>query len=118
MRLIDAAIKDLEMIGDCRTCGNKTPFCDSNPDSCKGYKWRGAPPRSAAEENLPLAMEQLFEVDKIKFPCAFQGEGAYERFKKIASQFYGDKTYKFVSLVLVGEPREDIVTFTAEFWGV
>lgn len=47
MRLIDAAIKDLEMIGDCRTCGNKTPFCDSNPDGCSGYKWRGVPPDSA-----------------------------------------------------------------------
>lgn len=63
MTLIDAAIKDLEMIGDCRTCGNKTPFCDSNPDSCKGYKWRGAPPGSAAEENPPMTIEELREMD-------------------------------------------------------
>lgn len=55
-------------------------------------------------------------MNKIEFPCAFQGDGAYEKFKKIASQFYGDKTYKFASLKLDGDPREDVVTFTAEFW--
>lgn len=63
MELIDVAVKDLEMIGDCRTCGNKTPFCDSNPDSRKGYKWRGAPHRSVAEENSPLTLEELLEMD-------------------------------------------------------
>lgn len=57
-------------------------------------------------------------MGKIEFPCVLQGEGAYEKFKKIALQFYDDKTYKFVALKLDGEPREDIVTFTAEFWEV
>lgn len=57
---IDAAIKDLEMIGDCRTCGNMTPFCDRNPDSCHGYKWRGVPPDAADyhKPNDPLATEE------------------------------------------------------------
>lgn len=57
-------------------------------------------------------------VDKIELLCAFQGNGAYEKFKKLATQFYDDKTYKFVSLILDGEPRDDVVTFTAEFWEV
>lgn len=61
MKPIDAAIKDLEMIGDCRTCGNKTPFCDSNPDGCSGYKWRGVPPDSA-DDNPPLTMYELREL--------------------------------------------------------
>lgn len=62
MRLIDAAVKDLETIGDCRTCGNKNPFCDSNPDSCSGYKWRGVSP-DAADNNEPLTPDQLLEMD-------------------------------------------------------
>lgn len=37
----DAAVNDLTMVGSCKTCGNKTPWCDDNPDSCKGYVWRG-----------------------------------------------------------------------------
>ena len=42
-----AAVADLTMIGSCKTCGNKTPFCDNNPDGCKGYAWRG--PRKEKE---------------------------------------------------------------------
>lgn len=52
----------------------------------------------------------------IRLHSAIHGDGAYEAFKRIASEFYGDHTYKFVALMLDGEPREDIVTFTAEFW--
>ena len=37
----DTAVRDLNMIGTCGTCGNRTPWCDDNPDACKGYKWRG-----------------------------------------------------------------------------
>ena len=37
----DAAVKDLEIASDCRTCGNVSPWCIENPDKCKGYKWRG-----------------------------------------------------------------------------
>lgn len=62
MRSIDAAIKDLEMIGDCRTCGNKTPFCDSNPDGCSGYKWRGVP-FAATDDSRPLTLEELRQMD-------------------------------------------------------
>ena len=43
----DAAVADLTMIGSCKTCGNRTPFCDNNPDGCKGYAWRG--PRKEEE---------------------------------------------------------------------
>lgn len=37
----DAAVEDLTMMSDCRTCGNRTPLCADNPDACEGYKWRG-----------------------------------------------------------------------------
>lgn len=37
----DAAVKDLTMIGHCKTCWNITPWCADNPDSCEGYVWRG-----------------------------------------------------------------------------
>lgn len=37
----DAAVEDLVMAGDCKTCGNVTTWCMENPDCCKGYKWRG-----------------------------------------------------------------------------
>lgn len=37
----DAAVKDLTMIAHCKTCGNMTQWCADNPDSCKGYVWRG-----------------------------------------------------------------------------
>lgn len=37
----NAAVEDLVMAGDCKTCGNVTTWCMENPDSCKGYKWRG-----------------------------------------------------------------------------
>ena len=55
---------------------------------------------------------------KVKLRSAFHGEGAYEAFKRIASEFYTNHTYKFVALTLDEEPRPDIVTFTAEFWSV
>lgn len=54
----------------------------------------------------------------VKLHSAIHGDGAYEAFKRIASEFYADHTYKFVALTLDGEPRPDIVTFTAEFWRV
>lgn len=71
MKLIDAAIKDLNMIGDCRTCGNKNPFCDSNLDSCRGYECRGAPPGSEVDENSPLTLEQLRWMDGEPVWCDF-----------------------------------------------
>lgn len=37
----DAAVEDLKVVGNCQTCGNITPWCADNPDSCRGYKWRG-----------------------------------------------------------------------------
>ena len=37
----DAAVADLRLVSDCRTCGNVTPWCIENPDKCKGWKWRG-----------------------------------------------------------------------------
>lgn len=58
MSQLEAAIKDLEMIGDCRTCGNKDPFCEDNPDSCIGYKWRGA-----KDANKPLTVEELRKMN-------------------------------------------------------
>lgn len=54
----------------------------------------------------------------VKLHSAIHGDGAYEEFKRIASEFYENHTYKFVALTLDGEPRPDIVTFTAEFWRV
>lgn len=73
MEPIEAAIKDLEMIGDCRTCGNKTPFCESNPDSCSGYTWRGTPPMNEKKEK-----DLLDESDFRKMmgePVWLSGEG-------------------------------------------
>lgn len=58
MSLLEAAIKDLEMIGDCRTCGSKDPFCEDNPDSCTGYKWRGA-----NDTSKPLTLDELRGMD-------------------------------------------------------
>ena len=55
---------------------------------------------------------------KVKLHSAFHGEGAYEAFKKIASEFYKDHTYKFVGLTLDEAPTPDGVEFTAEFWRV
>lgn len=52
---------------------------------------------------------------RIKLNSSIHGDGAYEDFKRIASEFYEDHTYKFVALTLDGEPKPDIVTFTAEF---
>ena len=37
----DAAVADLRLASDCRTCGNVSPWCIDNPDKCKGWKWRG-----------------------------------------------------------------------------
>ena len=54
----------------------------------------------------------------VKLHSAIHGDGAYETFKRLASEFYTNHTYKFVALTLDGEPRPDIVTFTAEFWRV
>lgn len=90
MRLIDAAVKDLEMIGDCRTCGNRDPFCDSNPDSCTGYKWRGAPPGSAAEENPPLTLEQLQEMDGEPVWLSGDGLNRYDIFRGERSSGWAD----------------------------
>lgn len=36
-----AAVADLRLASDCRTCGNVSPWCIENPDKCKGWKWRG-----------------------------------------------------------------------------
>ena len=47
----DAAVRDLNMIGACGTCGNRTPWCDDNPDACKGYKWRGAGDEADTKKN-------------------------------------------------------------------
>ena len=55
---------------------------------------------------------------RVKLHSAIHGGGAYDAFKRIASEFYTNHTYKFVALTLDGEPRPDIVTFTAEFWRV
>ena len=52
----------------------------------------------------------------VKLHSAIHGDGTYETFKRIASEFYTNHTYKFVALTLDGEPRPDIVTFTSEFW--
>jgi hypothetical protein len=40
-KFLEVAIRDLEMIKDCRTCGNKNSWCGTNPDACKGYTYRG-----------------------------------------------------------------------------
>ena len=58
----------------------------------------------------------------------FVGQGAYDKFKELASLFYGEgpgllvhpvwqtaKAY-FVGLTLTQEPREDYVRYTFEFW--
>lgn len=37
----DAAVADLRLVSDCRTCGNVSPWCIDNPDRCKGWEWRG-----------------------------------------------------------------------------
>lgn len=37
----DAAVADLRLASDCRTCGNVSPWCIENPDKCKGWEWRG-----------------------------------------------------------------------------
>lgn len=42
-KIIAAAVSDLNTLASCRTCGNLNSFCESNPDSCSGYKWRGVP---------------------------------------------------------------------------
>ena len=64
----------------------------------------------------PIDAEPL--EGRVKLYSAIHGDGAYEAFKQIASEFYENHTYKFVTLTLDGEPRPDIVTFTAEFWRV
>lgn len=48
----DAAVEDLAMAGDCKTCGNVTTWCMENPDCCKGYKWRG-PQKGDGHGDLP-----------------------------------------------------------------
>lgn len=47
-----------------------------------------------------------------------RGDGAYEKFKEIANEFYKDASYKFVGLKLESDPKTDHVEFTAEFWSV
>lgn len=56
------------------------------------------------------------ETGKLTFNCHLSGEDAYDNFKKIATQFYEDSTYKFCTLKLTKEPKSDDVEFTAEFW--
>lgn len=56
--------------------------------------------------------------DKIKLNCHIDGQNAYDKFKRIASEFYKDSTYKFVGLELDKEPTADSVEFSAEFWDV
>lgn len=56
--------------------------------------------------------------DKIKLNCHIDGQNAYDKFKRIASEFYKDSTYKFVGLELDKEPTADSVEFSAEFWNV
>lgn len=58
------------------------------------------------------------DVDKVKLRSAFHGEGAYEAFKRIASEFYKDRAYEFVALTLIGCPKLDSVEFEAEFWSM
>ena len=58
------------------------------------------------------------KTGQVKLCCALHGEGAYEKFKGIASEFYNDRTYKFVSLTLDGNPTPASVEFEAEFWSV
>lgn len=61
--ITEEAVKELESIGSCKTCGNLTPFCESNPDSCSGYKWRGPDPqkKTKSEEifSAPVNQELL-----------------------------------------------------------
>ena len=56
--------------------------------------------------------------DKIKLNCHINGQNAYDKFKKIASEFYKDSTYKFVGLELDKKPTADTVEFSVEFWSV
>lgn len=56
--------------------------------------------------------------DKIKLNCYINGQNAYDKFKKIASEFYKDSTYKFVGLELDKKPTADSVEFSVEFWSV
>lgn len=56
--------------------------------------------------------------DKIELSCRIDGANAYEEFKRIASEFYKESTYKFVALILEKEPTTDSVEFRVEFWKV
>lgn len=56
--------------------------------------------------------------DKIELSCRIDGRDAYDEFKKIATEFYKDSTYKFVGLKLEKEPTADSVEFSVEFWSV
>lgn len=49
---------------------------------------------------------------------SLQGGDAYEQFKNIALEFYGNHTYKFVGLKLKDLPTKEKVQFSAEFWEV
>ena len=60
--LLDCAIKDLELVGSCKTCGNSDVYCEINPDSCTGYKWRGlSTGRIEKESQLQSKIRELFE---------------------------------------------------------
>jgi len=61
------AVRDLAALSSCSNCGNKTPFCNSNPDSCAGHKWRGADPAKMKEvELLPTAPANQELVEKAR----------------------------------------------------
>lgn len=58
------------------------------------------------------------QYDRIKLSCHIDGQNAYDKFKRIALEFYKDSTYKFVGLELDKEPTADSVEFSAEFLSV
>lgn len=60
--------------------------------------------------------EETKKRDEICFSGGFEGDGAYGKFKELASAFYEDGTWHFVGLSLDEEPTDNNVKFHVQFW--
>lgn len=105
----------------------------------KGYVWPHNPKvytidyqRTVAVQKIPMGRYRLHDLGLghrvMRGRGAFEGAGAYEEFKKLASVFYDDgpgplihpiwqaSSAYFVELSLAQEPRPDYVEYTFTFW--
>lgn len=105
----------------------------------KGYVWPHNPrvytidyQREVAAQKIPMGRYRLRDLGLghriMRGRGAFEGAGAYDEFKKLASVFYEDgpgplihpiwqaSSAYFVELSLAQEPRPDYVEYTFTFW--